>query len=541
MSLRWLNRRPASQEDDRSSAPIESVQVAHNVDELLRQAEQCTASGNHHGALAVYQQLIGRDPIDAQVLSNMGAALYNLGRFMEAENYFRRAIAARADLADAHNNLGSVLRILGRVAQSEASIRRAVAGNPTAIDYQANLGLTLLMLGRTREAQACFSEVLEVVPEHIQALVGTGNVARMEGRFADAEALFKRALVINHDLPSVWATLASLRKMTVADVDWLAGAEELVTSGVTTTDEISLRFAMGKYWDDVRDFERAFESYQRANRLLKGFARSYNDVGRASFVEDMIRIYTRERVEELRVGRCSSAQPILVVGMPRSGTSLVEQIIASHPAARGAGELGFWTEVLFEHAASICRDVLPEPLRKQLAKRYLEVLAEHGGDAPRVVDKAPVNSEYLGLIYSVFPDVRIIYMRRNPIDTCLSCYFQYLSPALSYTMDLADLAHYYRTHHRLMAHWRTVLPADTLLEVPYEELVADQEGWTRKILDFIDLEWDPRCLDFHSARRPVLTSSSWQVRQRIYSSSIERWRNYEQLIGPLLGLADLAR
>lgn len=541
MSLRWLNRRTAAPEGDLwTTQQIENAGPPRSVDALLHRADQCAARGDYQGALALYQQLIARDPLNALALNNAGAALSNLGRFMEAENCFRRAVAADADLTDAHNNLGSMLRILGRVAQSELSIRQAIKGNPTAIGYRINLGTTLLMLGRTREAEACFSEVLRLVPGHCEAIVGLGNIARMEGRFADAEGLFKRALAINQKLPGVWASLASLRKMTVADVDWLAGAERLATSGVATTDEIGLRFAIGKYWDDLRDFEQAFQSYQRANRLLKSISRGYDGPGRAAFVEDMIRIYTPERMRQLSGGWSSSAQPILVVGMPRSGTSLVEQIIASHPAARGAGELGFWTEVLIEHAGSICRDVLPESLRRQLAERYLGVLADYGGDEVRVVDKAPVNSEYLGFIYSVFPNIRIIYMRRNPIDTCLSCYFQYLSPALSYTMDLADLAHYYRTHDRLMSHWRAVLPAETLLEVPYEELVGDQASWIRKILDFLRLEWDPRCLEFHSAQRPVLTSSGWQVRQPIYRSSIERWRNYERFLGPLQTLADLA-
>jgi tetratricopeptide (TPR) repeat protein len=540
MLLRWLNQKPASPESDRSSARIESMQVIPDAGELLRQAEQCAASGDHHGAVAAYQQLIGRDPLDAQALNNMGAALFNLGRFVEAESYFRRAIAAREDLTDAHNNLGLVLRMLGRVAQSEAYIRRAVEGNPVAIDYQVNLADTLLMLGRTRDAASCLSQVLEAVPDHTEAIVGLGNIARMEGQFADAEQLFKRALVTNHNLPGVWASLASLRRMTVADSDWLRAAQELATSGVPTTAEIGLWFAIGKYWDDLREFERAFHSYERANRLLKSTARDYDGAGRAAYVADMIRIYTPERMRQLREGGgASSAQPVLVVGMPRSGTSLVEQIIASHPAARGAGELGFWTESLFAHAVLICRDVLPESLRKQLAEQYLKVLAEHGGDAGLVVDKAPVNSEYLGFIYSVFPNIRVIYMQRDPIDTCLSCYFQYLSPALSYTMDLTDLAHYYRTHHRLMTHWRAVLPPGSLLDVPYEQLVADQELWTRKILQFLGLDWDSRCLEFHSTKRAVLTSSSWQVRQKLYRSSIERWRQYEKFIGPLLGLRDL--
>jgi len=151
----------------------------------------------------------------------------------------------------------------------------------------------------------------------------------------------------------------------------------------------------------------------------------------------------------------------------------------------------------------------------------------------RVVDKAPVNSDFLGIIYAVFPNARVIYMQRDPIDTCLSCYFQQFLTSLNFTFDLSNLAHYYREHQRIMAHWRAVLPRGFILDVPYEELVADQETWSRKMLEFIGLEWDPRCLDFHTNKRQVVTASAWQVRQKIYASSVARWRNYEKFIGPL--------
>jgi len=256
-------------------------------------------------------------------------------------------------------------------------------------------------------------------------------------------------------------------------------------------------------------------------------------------VDDLIRVYTRETISRTESGGSASVKPIFVVGMMRSGTSLVEQIIASHRAVRGAGELPFWSDAVRQHATAMRQGSLGEPLRNKLAKEYLRILTGHSVDASRIVDKAPVNSDYLGVIHSILPNARIIYMQRDPIDTCLSCYFQQFSPALSFTMDLSDLAHYYREHQRLIAHWRSVLPPGTILDVPYEELIADQEGWTRKILKFLDLEWDERCLDFQSTQRTVATASYWQVRQRIYGDSVGRWRNYKRFIGPLRGLQDL--
>ncbi len=225
-------------------------------------------------------------------------------------------------------------------------------------------------------------------------------------------------------------------------------------------------------------------------------------------------------------------KPVFVVGMPRSGTSLAEQIIASHPAAYGAGELHFWAN-LIEKDRGLTRDILGEPTRPKVAEEYLGILEGFSASALHVVDKATVNSDFLGLIYSVFPGARVIYMQRDPIDTCLSCYFQQFLTGINFAFDLSDLVHYYREHRRMMAHWRAVLPSGFILEVPYEELVADPETWSRKMLDFIGLEWDPRVLEFHTNRRQVTTASAWQVRQKVYKSSVARWRNYEKFIGPL--------
>jgi tetratricopeptide (TPR) repeat protein len=398
--------------------------------------------------------------------------------------------------------------------------------------------LTLVNLGRLYDARAQFEKVLKVAPRDIAALVGMGFVARTEGRFDEAGALFNRALAVNPNTPDAWAALAGIRKMTSSDSAWLERAEQIAAGGIAPAQEATVRFAIGKYYDDVEEFERAFKNYKRANELLKTLADKYQADVATRFGDDLIRVYTRESLSNISSGASTSMKPVFVVGMMRSGTSLVEQIIASHPSATGAGELEFWNDVVRKHDALIRRGPLGQGLRKELAQGYLRLLTGHSVDALRVVDKAPINSDFLGVIHSVFPNARIIYMRRDPIDTCLSCYFQPFSAALNFTMDLSDLVHHYREHQRLMAHWRAVLPPGTILDVPYAELVADQEGWTRRILDFIGLEWDHRCLDFHSTKRAVVTASYWQVRQRIYTDSVQRWRNYRKFIGPLLDLRE---
>jgi tetratricopeptide (TPR) repeat protein len=339
-------------------------------------------------------------------------------------------------------------------------------------------------------------------------------------------------------MPSAWAALAGTRKMTQSDSAWLQVALEIAASGVPPTEEADVRFAIGKYFDDIQNFDQAFQHYERANRLLKSIADPYQPDARACFVDDMIRIYTADAISAVNGGAWDSTKPIFVVGMPRSGTSLVEQIIASHPGAKGAGELGFVPDSMLAHDSAMRQELLSERTRAGLADVYLRALEARGDGASRIVDKAPINADYLGVIYSVFPNARIIHMRRDPIDSCLSSFFQHFSPAMNFTTDLSDLAHYFRQHQRLMAHWRAVLPPQSMLEVPYAGLVDDQEGWTRKILTFLGLDWDPKCVDFHLTESQVLTTSAWQVRQKIYKSSVGRWRNYKKFIGPLLDLKE---
>ena len=475
------------------------------------------------------------NPRHAEGLNNLGAAFCKVGRYNEAENCFRQAISAKPNDAEGYNNLGNVLRWAGRMDEAEILFRRALKINPRYLDARTNLGTLLAVHGRVREAQTYLKKVLKSTPRNADALHGMGHIAALEGRFDEAESLFKRVLEVNPGMPSALAGIASIRKMTSADTAWLARAEEIAAGEIAPLDEADMRFAIGKYYDDVGNFARSFQNYKRANELLKTVAADYDRTAHSNFVDDMIRTFSP--VSTVQPGSSTSIRPVFVVGMMRSGTTLTEQIIASHHSADGAGELPFWSAAMDAHKTEISEGLLSDATRRKLADDYLKVLEVACPNAARVVDKAPINSDNLGLIHSVFPNARIIYMQRDPIDTCLSCYFQRLSPALNFAMDLSDLAHYYGEHKRLVAHWRAVLPAGSILDVPYAELLADQEKWTRKMLDFLGLDWDPGCLEFERTDRAVATSSYWQVRQKIYKSSLGRWRNYEKYIGPLLPLA----
>jgi len=509
------------------------------VQALLAQGSEHAQRGAFDQALESYNEALTADPANVVACTAMGQVLCRLGRYTEAGAQFQRAIKTKESFAEAHCNLGSLLRSLGQIKESEQPLRRALKLKPTLVEAQISLAATLYMLGRMSEARNLLEKALRAAPRHVQALTSLGQLSALEGHFSEAAELFTRALQIDSKAPLAWVGLAGLRKLTSSDDAWLKGAQASADSGLAPLNEASVRYAIGGYYDQIGEYSQAFRSIQRAKQLVKTGAMDYSREQRTGFINALIRTYTREELASAKRGGADSSLPIIVMGMPRSGTSLVEQIIASHPAARGAGEVEFWGHTAARHADSLLQRPPDDLTRRKLALAYLRVLTANSASATRVVDKSPFNSEYLGLIHSVLPNARFIYLRRDPIDTCLSCYFQDFPPALNFTLDLSDLAHFYSEHRRLMQHWRSVLPPGTLLDVPYEGLIADQEKWTRKILEFVGLPWDDRCLSFHRNDRAVLTASYWQVRQKLYSSSVGRWRNYRKFIGPLLALKGL--
>jgi Tfp pilus assembly protein PilF len=494
------------------------------------------ALGRLDEALASYRRALEIEPGFAEAHSNLGNLWLELGRIDDALASYHRALEIDPHLAGAHNNLGNALRSLGKLEDAAASYGRALEINPDFAEAHCNLGVTLRLQGNTAQAQTRCRRALEIDPRSAAALVALADSSADMGQFAQAEALFTRAVAIQPDSPQAWAGLARLRTMTIADAAWLAQAQRIAAKGLPPRHEIILRHAMGKYFDDVQDFDQAFANFRRANELTSRRRATHDRAQLTRTVDFITRSWDRNRVKP-RSGANESERAVFIVGMLRSGTSLVEQILASHPAVAGAGELAYWSAAWEAHAASPGNAELSDRLLRTLADDYLRSLGKPSAGALRVVDKMPTNFPFLGLIHAALPSARIIHLRRHPLDTCLSIYMQPFETAVTYANDLDDLAHYYTEYLRVMDHWRSTLPADAILDVRYEELVSDQEAWTRRMLEFIGLPWDARCLDFHRTERTVLTASQWQVRQKLHGSSVGRWRHYEKFLGPLSKLS----
>ena len=510
------------------------------IDLSLSAADAAAHFGDYSEAVVRLQEVLLADPDHVVALSNLGDAMCFLGRYPEAERVYRRAVQVNPKRADTQLKLGAALHWRGDFLGAETALRRAVKLEPRSPNALCVLGHTLVALDRAVDAKRCFEKALRLKPRSTEALCGLAWLASMEGRFGDAESMLRRALELDPECTEAHTWLVQQRRMTHADKDWLERAQRMLERPMAPMEESRLHFAIGKYLDDTGNYDQAFEAFRKANDQRRKVSVGYDRSARAAWVDDVVRQYTAERVATPADGASDSQRPVFVVGMMRSGTSLVEQIIAPHPQAIGAGELQFWG-ILEYKDQDLVRGRAPDlGVGAKLAHSYLDELNRHSSDAARVIDKTPANVDYLGFIHRVLPNARFIYMQRDPVDTCLSCYFQNFINAASFAMDLQDLAHYYREHHRLVAHWRSVLPKEVFLEVPYEGLVADPEAWSRRVFEFIGLEWDPRVLEFHKTERAVMTASYWQVRQKMYVSSVGRSKHYQKYLGPLLKLRNLS-
>jgi tetratricopeptide (TPR) repeat protein len=519
-----------------------------------------------------FRRAVGCDGNDPVFRCNLAMALRAVGNGREAEAHYRSAIAAKPDHADAHEGLGGVLASMGRFGEAIDALEAALRPDPKRAAVHGALGDCYWRLGRDREAAAAFEAVLRQAPGDVNAITRLGQIAAQAGDVGDAHARFDEALALAPDWPDALASKTSLYERAGAREDCRAFIEPLIRSerphpeiiaayartsrgpgerddavaaveGALNRDDLpeyqerDLRFALGALHDQAGDFERAFACIEKANAMHPGRF----DVKAFEWkVGQVIEFFGSTEAATLPVARSESGLPVFIVGVPRSGTTLTEQILANHRSVHGAGELRSIGDMLrSQSGGKTALDVYPHIMRDlgqaaldRLARGHLAYLAGIGGGAARVIDKMPYNFLFLGFIERVFPGARVVHCVRDSLDTCLSCYFHNFERGNLQTYDLRVLGAYHRRYERLMAFWRARLSIP-MLEISYERLVADLEGESRRLVDFLGLEWDPACLEFHRSKRMVQTASHDQVRQPIYTRSVGRWRHYERHIGPL--------
>lgn len=523
-------------------------------------------------ALASYAKAQALNPRLAEPYNNMGNLLASLGRHAEAVPQFEKALALRPDFVAAMNNLGESLSALGRHEQAIVWFERALSISPNDALTESNLGMALAALNRHDEAIAhyrtalalqpnfpaalnnlgnsldalvrsnesleSFETLLALEPDNAWANFGAGNAHRILGRLDEARRFYERAIALAPGISTFHRPLVEIRRVREDDPQ-LEVLEDLAqrSEALPLNEQIELHFALAKAYDDLERYEAGFEHLQSGNALKRRMV-AYDEASQLGALRNIEAAFTSEMIAAQGGLGNPSDLPIFIVGMPRSGTTLVEQMLASHPRVFGGGELSY-ASVFVSHGEAGAKfpfevgSLSGEQLH-DLGSLYVARLRALAPLADRITDKLPFNFSLAGLIHLVLPNARIIHLRRDPVDTCFSCYANLFSQGIEFSNDLGELGRHYRAYQRLMAHWRCVLPQEAMLEVQYEELVGDFEAQSRRIVDYCGLEWDTHCLSYHETKRAVRTASSAQVRRPLFKSSIGRWLPYKKQLQPLL-------
>ena len=486
-------------------------------------------------AIAAYRQAIVLEPGYFNAQNNLGMALFEAGDLNEALVCFQTLVTAAADNDEYWLGLGGVLVATGELIEAEAVFRRALDIDDSRADTWFNLANTLRAQHRYDQAILAYHEVLERASSHPSAQNNLGGCYLALGDNAAARECFETSIALNPHQTSAWENLVRTRRFDKTDEALIARMQSLEdTPGLDELKRAAFNFALGKAKNDVGDYAPAFDHYKKANAIrarLKPFASAEHE----SLIDALCRAFSGEVFSS--TDGLSDQRAVLIVGMPRSGTTLVEQILASHSRVAGGDELVTLSRIAADcsrelqglggYPAAVSSLSLEQCVR--WANRYLSVLDDIDGEAVRVTDKMPTNFLHLGLVAKLLPKTRIIHCRRDPRDTCLSNYFQSFSRGHHFSYSLEWLARYYRSYQRLMSHWRSVLPM-IIHEVDYEELITHPEEQIRALLDYCNLEFESECVNFHRTRRVVQSASHWQVRQPVYTSSAGRWKHYEAVL-----------
>jgi tetratricopeptide (TPR) repeat protein len=497
--------------------------------------------GKPDEAVACYRRALELRPDYAEAYNNLGNTLKDQGKLDEAAACYRRALELSPDDAAARNNLGTALGDQGKLDEAIACYRRALELKPDFAEAHNNLGNALRKQGKFDEALAGYRQTLELKPDYAEAHTNLGDALEQIGDLQGAEDCFRAALRHNSRLASAHCQLAALLGSKLPQQDLAAQRRLLEEMELTDAERLLLHFGLAQVLDARGEYAEAAEHLDRANAMQlsewRKCGQEYDPKEYEFLITRMIGVSTPDFFQRVRGFGLESELPVFVVGLPRSGTTLIEQILASHSQIFGAGELKLASDTLSALGGQGADSI--EGLRQldhqtayHLASRHLERLRALNRAALRIVDKMPDNYFYLGLLASLFPQAKLIHCRRDLRDVAVSCWMVHFWD-IRWANDQEHLVSRFHEYQRLMEHWRKVLPVP-LLEVDYEETVADLEGVARKLVAWCGLAWEPTCLEFHQTKRPVRTASAVQVRQPIFRTSVGRWKHYEQALASLL-------
>ena len=508
--------------------------------ELIAQAATHQRAGRLEQAEATYREILRRDPRHIEALRLLALVAIQTEHYGQAEQLLSRAVEFAPDFLDAWIDLSRAQLERLDLPAARASIARAAQLNPRSANVQVHVANVQARSGQHADAIATFRRALELNPGSTAACIGLGNTLKTIGRQAEAIEAYRHAAQLRPELSDAWWSLSNLKTFRFDDADVEAMQRQLEAPELADEALAQFSFALGKALEDRGEHARAFEQYARGNRTRRRLE-SYDPVQTEVINERIRSVFDREFMA-LNAGHGDpDPAPFFIVGLPRSGSTLIEQILASHSQVDATHELPEVGRLIHQiNREQVDKATYPEAIRgfdaeawARLGRCYINATRQYRRDAPHFLDKNPNNFPSIGLISLALPNARFINARRHPLDTCFSCYRQLFARGQSFTYDLVEIGEYYLEYDRMMAHWHAVLPG-RVLDVNYENVVADLAGQVRRMLDFCGLSWEDTCIRFHETERAIRTASSEQVRRPIYDSSIGIWRHYERELAPLI-------
>jgi tetratricopeptide (TPR) repeat protein len=508
---------------------------------MMALAAEHQKEGRLDEAEHLYRRILRHDPRNVDALRLLALISLKAGRDGEAESLLEKAIALAPDFLLAILDLGRLRKEQDRYGEALECFDRAIALDPASPQPHYLRGSTLAPASFTQEAIEAYEKCLKLRPTHVGALIGLGHVLKAVGRYHEAVASYDACIRQLPDFGETYWSLANLKTYRFDDATVAEMERRVSGTGLTVQSEVNFLFALGKAHEDRGDYDRAWEFYRSGNAKQRTEV-SYDPVQTETMNDRLVRVFSADFLASRPGVGLADPAPIFIVGLPRSGSTLLEQILASHSQVEGTSELPYLGRVAMSLNRNRADGVsYPEavtelrPLNfRSLGQDYLDLAGVHRrAGAPRFIDKNPNNFPNIGLLSLILPDARIIDARRHPLDACFSCYRQLFAKGQAFSYDLTEIGEYYLQYQRMMDHWHDALPG-RVLTVQYEEVVADFGTQVRRLLEFCGLPWEEACLRFYESERPVRTPSSEQVRQPIYERSVGHWRHYARHLDELV-------
>jgi tetratricopeptide (TPR) repeat protein len=506
----------------------------------LARAEEAQLQGRMQDAEKILRKTLAEDPDNPRALRMLGTIALEANRFKAARRMLERAVELDPAFVMGWNDLANFHMKQDRYDEALDMVRRALELDPKMAHSHVMRGNILNKAQRHEESLAAYEAALEISPLNPGALAGMGHVLKTVGRQQESIEAYRSCIRAHPHFGEAYWSLANLKTFEFEDGEVEVMERMVADPQLADEPKVNFYLSLGKHYENCRDYDRAFENYRQGNELRRGHE-TYDPIQTEVIHDRIIDMFDREFFEQREGWGDPDPSPILIVGLPRSGSTLIEQILASHSMVEGTMELPDLARTITELSKSSPGNTeypeAVEPLdaegARMLGRRYLQATMRYRTPLPRFIDKMPNNFASIGFLHLILPNARVINARRHPLDSCLGSYKQLFFKGQSFTYDQFELGDYYLQYQRMMDHWNDVLPGK-VLDVHYEDMVADQEAQTRRILEYLGLPWEDQCLRFYETERAINTASSEQVRQPIYTKAVHFWRNYEHHLGELI-------